>query len=82
MLKLPNIGQTNSLTHGNYSMRRYRDATGVSDSTNTPTHTSSGVYFNTNIAMISLQLDGFTGADDRSATLFLQGGAITLSAEL
>ena len=82
MLKLPVIGKTNSLTHGNFSMRRYRDSDAISDSTNTPSHTSSGVYFNANIAMISFDQDGFTGVDDRSATLFLSGGAITLDADI
>ena len=80
MLKSPDVGKTNSLAHGTYSMRRYRDATGVSDSTDTPTTNST--YFQGNSNMIHLLQGGFTGADDRSATLFLSGGAITLDAEI
>jgi hypothetical protein len=32
--------------------------------------------------MIHLIQGGFTGADDRSATLFVGGGAITIDAEI
>tara|TARA_A100001011_G_scaffold58890_1_gene58277 strand:- start:1138 stop:2289 length:1152 start_codon:yes stop_codon:yes gene_type:complete len=76
----PTIGVSNALAHGTFSMRRYRDGTGVSDSTSTPT--TSSTYFQGNTNMIHLVQGGFTGADDRSATLFLSGGAITLDAEL
>ena len=76
----PTVGTDNDLAHGTFSMRRYRDGTGVSDSTSTPT--TSTTYFQGNTNMMHLVQGGFTGADDRSATLFLSGGAITLSAEL
>jgi len=80
LLKSPVVGKTNSLAHGTFSMRRYRDDTGVSDSTDTPT--TSSTYFQGNSNMIHLIQGGFTGADDRSATLFLSGGAITLEADI
>jgi hypothetical protein len=54
--------------------------TGVSDSTSTPT--TSSTYFQGNTNMIHLIQGGFTGADDRSATLFVGGGAITIDAEI
>lgn len=76
----PTVGTDNDLAHGTFSVRRYRDATGVSDSTSTPT--TSTTYFRGNTANITFYQGGFTGADDRSATLFLSGGAITLSAEI
>ena len=77
----PIIGQTNDLAHGSFSIRRYRDATGVSDSTNTPTN-GSDTYWRANSCNVTFYQDGFTGADDRSATLFISGGAITLNSEL
>ena len=76
----PTVGTDNDLAHGTFSMRRYRDATGVSDSTSTPT--TSATYFRGDTANITFYQGGFTAADDRSATLFLSGGAITLSAEI
>ena len=76
----PTVATDNNLAHGTFTMRRYRDGTGISDSTSTPTTNST--YFQENTNMIHLLTGGFTGADDRSATLFLGGGAITLSAEL
>ena len=76
----PTVGTNNDLAHGTFSMRRYRDGTGVSDSTSTPT--TSSTYFQEKTNMIHLIQGGFSGADDRSATLFLGGGAITLTAEL
>ena len=76
----PTIGVSNDIAHGTFSVRRYRDGTGVSDSTSTPT--TSSTYFSPNSNMIHLIQGGFSGADDRSATLFVGGGAITISAEL
>ena len=76
----PTIGVSNDLAHGTFSMRRYRDGTGVSDSTSTPTTNST--YFRGDTNNIHLIQGGFSGADDRSATLFLSGGAITISAHL
>ena len=76
----PTIGVSNDIAHGTFSVRRYRDGTGVSDSTSTPT--TSSTYFSPNSNMIHLIQGGFSGADDRSATLFVSGGAITISAEL
>lgn len=78
----PTIGQNNDIAHGSFSIRRYRDDTGVSDSTNTPTDGGSGTYFRSNTCNITFYQSGFTGQDDRSATLFISGGAITLNAEL
>ena len=76
----PTIGTSNDIAHGTFSVRRYRDGTGVSDSTSTPTTNST--YFQANTNMIHLIQGGFSGADDRSATLFVSGGAITIDAEL
>ena len=76
----PTIGVSNDIAHGTFAVRRYRDGTGVSDSTSTPT--TSSTYFSPNSNMIHLIQGGFSGADDRSATLFVGGGAITISAEL
>ena len=76
----PTIGTSNDIAHGTFGVRRYRDGTGVSDSTSTPTTNST--YFQGNTNMIHLIQGGFSGADDRSATLFVGGGAITMSAEL
>jgi len=76
----PTVAIDNDLAHGTFSIRRYRDSAGVSDSTNTPTTNST--YFQPETCMISLSQDGFTAVDDRSATLFMSGGAITLSAEI
>ena len=76
----PAVDKSDDIAHGTFSVRRYRDSAGVSDSTNTPTTNST--YFQPETCMISLSQDGFTSVDDRSATLFISGGAITLSAEL
>ena len=76
----PTIGVSNDLAHGTFGVRRYRDNTGISDSTSTPT--TSSTYFSPNSNMIHLVQGGFSGADDRSATLFVSGGAITIDAEL
>ena len=76
----PTVATDNNLAHGTFTMRRYRDGTGVSDSTNTPTTNST--YFRGHTNMIHLLTGGFTGGDDRSAILFLSGGAITLNAEI
>ena len=75
----PAVDKTDDLAHGTFSIRRYRDSAGVSDSTNTPTTNST--YFQPNTCMISLSQDGFSGVDDRSATLFISGGAITLDCD-
>ena len=76
----PTIGVSNDIAHGTFGVRRYRDNTGISDSTSTPT--TSSTYFSPNSNMIHLVQGGFSGADDRSATLFVSGGAITIDAEL
>ena len=80
MRACPSIGVSDDLAHGTFSVRRYRDGTGVSDSTSVPT--TNCTYFQGNTNMIHLIQGGFSGADDRSATLFVGGGAITISAEL
>ena len=76
----PTVSTNNDLAHGTFNVRRYRDGTGISDSTNTPTANTS--YFVTTNNTVHLQQDGFTATDDRSATIFLGGGAITLDSEL
>ena len=76
----PTIGVSNDIAHGTFSVRRYRYSGAVSDSTSTPTTYST--YFSPNSNMIHLIQGGFSGDDDRSATLFVGGGAITIDAEL
>ena len=76
----PTIATSDALAHGTFSIRRYRDSAGVSDSTTTPATNST--YFQNNQAFIYLQQDGFSATDDRSATIFISGGAITLSSEI
>ena len=76
----PTISTNNNIAHGTFSVRRYRDGSGVSDSTTTPATNST--YFKANNNTIHLQQDGFSATDDRSATIFISGGAITLSSEI
>ena len=76
----PTISTNNNIAHGTFSVRRYRDGTGVSDSTTTPATNST--YFKVNNNTIHLQQDGFSATDDRSATIFISGGSITLSSEI
>ena len=76
----PTVSTSNDISHGTFTVRRYRDDTGVSDSTSVPSLNSTYYEFNNNT--IHLQQDGFSAADDRSATIFVGGGAITLSSEL
>ena len=76
----PTISTNNNIAHGTFSVRRYRDGTGVSDSTTTPATNST--YFKANNNTIHLQQDGFSATDDRSATIFISGGSITLSSEI
>ena len=76
----PTISINNDLAHGTFSVRRYRDGSGVSDSTSTPSTNST--YFKTHNNTVHLQQGGFTATDDRSATIFISGGAITLDSEL
>ena len=76
----PTISTSNDIAHGTFTVRRYRDDTGVSDSTTTPTTNST--FFQANNSTIHLQQDGFSATDDRSAIIFVGGGAITLSSEL
>ena len=80
MRSSPTIGTSNSIAHGTFGVRRYRYSGAVSDSTSTPTTNSA--YFSPNSNMIHLIQGGFSGDDDRSATLFVTGGAITIDAEL
>ena len=76
----PTISTNNNIAHGTFSVRRYRDGSGVSDSTSTPSTNST--YFKANNNTIHLQQDNFSATDDRSATIFVSGGAITLSSEI
>ena len=76
----PTISTNNNIAHGTFSVRRYRDGSGVSDSTTTPATNST--YFKANNNTIHLQQDGFSATDDRSATIFVSGGSITLSSEI
>ena len=76
----PTISTNNNIAHGTFSVRRYRDGSAVSDSTTTPSTNST--YFKANNNTIHLQQDNFSATDDRSATIFISGGAITLSSEI
>ena len=76
----PTISTSDTIAHGTFSIRRYRDSAATSDSTNTPATNSSLFQLNNNT--IRLQQDGFSAVDDRSATIYISGGAITLSSEL
>ena len=76
----PTISTSDAIAHGTFSVRRYRDDTGVSDSTSTPTTNSSLFQLNNNT--IRLQQGGFSAVDDRAAIIYISGGAITLSSEL
>ena len=75
----PTVSTSNDIATGTFGVRRYRDDAGVSDSTSTPTTNST--YFATNNNTVHLQQDGFSAVDDRSASIFVSGGAITLSSE-
>jgi len=76
----PTISTTNDGFNGTFGVRSYRDGSGTSDSTTTPATNSA--YFTANNPTIHLTQQGFSVTDDRSATIFVNGGAITLSAEL
>jgi hypothetical protein len=76
----PTISTTNDGFNGTFGARSYRDGSGVSDSTTTPATNST--YFTANNSTIHLTQQGFSVTDDRSATVFVNGGAITLTAEL
>ena len=76
----PTVSTTNDGFHGSFGARSYRDGSGVSDSTSTPATASA--YFQEINPTIHLSQTGFSVTDDRSAVIFINGGAITLSAEL
>ena len=76
----PTISTTNDGFNGTFGVRSYRDGSGTSDSTTTPATNSA--YFTDMNPTIHLTQQGFSVTDDRSATIFVNGGAITLSAEL
>ena len=65
-----------------FSSRRFRDNTGVSDNTNTPSPQSAYFYPDSGTSYVHFAQNGYTGADDRSAVIMIQQGAIFLSAEL
>ena len=65
-----------------FSSRRYRDDTGVSDNTNTPSPQSAYFYPDSGTSYVHFAQNGYTGADDRSAVIMVQQGAVFLSAEL
>jgi len=76
----PTVAANADLGHSSYSVRSYRDGSGTSDSTSTPSANST--YFRSEGNVVHLQQDGFSVTDDRSATIFLSGGAITMDSEL
>tara|TARA_R100001129_G_C5099688_1_gene183815 strand:- start:230 stop:472 length:243 start_codon:yes stop_codon:yes gene_type:complete len=76
----PTISTTNDGFHSSFGVRSYRDGSGTSDSTTTPATVS--LYWQEINPTIHLTQTGFSVTDDRSATIFVNGGAITLSAEL
>ena len=76
----PSISTTNDGFHGTFGARAYRDGSGPSDSTTTPA--TQSLYFQEINPTIHLVQGGFSVTDDRSATIFINGGAITLSVEL
>ena len=76
----PTISTNDSEFNGTFGVRSYRDGSGTSDSTTTPATNSA--YFRANNPTVHLTQEGFSVTDDRSATIFVNGGAITLSAEL
>jgi hypothetical protein len=76
----PTVSTTNDGFHGSFGARSYRDGSGVSDSTSTPATASA--YFQEINPTIHLSQTGFSVTDDRSAVIFINGGAITLSAEI
>ena len=65
-----------------FSARRFRDDTGVSDSTSTPSPQSAYFYPESGTSYIHFAQGGYTGGDDRSAVIMIQQGAILLSAEI
>jgi len=80
MRSSPSISTTNDGFNGTFGVRSYRDGSGTSDSTSTPTTNST--YFQEINPTIHLVQGGFSVTDDRSANIFVNGGAITLTAEL
>ena len=76
----PTISTTDTGFHSSFGVRSYRDGSGTSDSTTTPATVS--LYWQEINPTIHLTQTGFSVTDDRSATIFVNGGAITLSAEL
>ena len=80
MRSSPTISTNDSEFHGTFGVRSYRDGSGTSDSTSTPT--TNGTYFEQINPTIHLVQGGFSVTDDRSATIFINGGAITLESEI
>ena len=76
----PTISTTATGFHSSFGVRSYRDGSGTSDSTTTPATVS--LYWQEINPTIHLTQTGFSVTDDRSAVIFVNGGAITLSAEL
>ena len=76
----PTISTTDTGFHSSFGVRSYRDGSGTSDSTTTPATVS--LYWQEINPTIHLTQTGFSVTDDRSAVIFVNGGAITLSAEL
>ena len=76
----PTVASNSDLGHSSYTVRSYRDGSGTSDSTSTPSANST--YFRSEGNVVHLQQDGFSVTDDRSATIFIGGGAITMDSEL
>ena len=65
-----------------FETRRFRDSTGVSDSTTVPSPQGAYFYPDSGTSYIHFAQGGYTGADDRSAVIMIQQGALFLSAEI
>ena len=78
---LPTVS-TQTWSGASFSARRFRDGTGVSDSTSAPSPQSAYFYPDSGTSYVHFAQGGYTGADDRSAVIMIQQGAIFLSAEL
>ena len=65
-----------------FESRRFRDSTGVSDSTTVPSPQGAYFYPESGTSYIHFAQSGYTGADDRSAVIMIQQGALFLSAEI
>ena len=73
-------GQTWS--SASFATRRFRYDQGVSDSTTVPSIQSAYFYPDAGTSFIHFTQGGYTGADDRSAIVMIQSGALFINSEL